>query len=152
MAGMAKEVQQLGSSIGDKIRVTLEGDMVGSRSFNNILPQPLELEGEWSVRLLDMALYQKTNNKRRTTYICCDVCEDSRVGGRMMPLLHTYHKERLANTIMYDSGESIRVRVRRRYISSIRIYYVDDEGIELPLKPPVLPRVSTCTLLFERSL
>ena len=125
--------------------------MTANKSFTTILPQPLELVGEWSVRLLDMSLYQKSNKMRRVTYLCCDVCEDSRVGGRMMPLLHTYHKERLANTIVYTSGDSVPVRVRRRYISSIRMYYVDDERIVLPTKTPLQSRMSRCTLLFEKS-
>lgn len=103
------------------------------------LPEPLDLPGIWEVGLYqaDYRLSRQSGN----IYLCCDLCEESLIHGRQLPIL-----QKLEPRGGYFNPIPLFVDVKADFIRRIHLCLLDTE-----LKPmPVESGKFECTLILRR--
>lgn len=96
--------------------------------FRVHLNKQIQLDGYWSVALTEFAteswdLVKKTPE----VYICCDICEETIVGGKDLPLLRrVFLGEKQENNITYTLPYYIPVKIGQ--LQQICIYIIDRAG------------------------
>ena len=65
-------------------------------SFRVHLPHPLNLDGAWTISLLEFSLDPGKTKQQVSLelFVCCNLCEDSIVGEREIPLLQRVYLEK----------------------------------------------------------
>ena len=76
-------------------------------------------------------------------FLCCDICEESFVGGIMMPVLRSI-KRKTNGLVINDINHMVWLRVMRPHISNIRFYIANGNGEIITVENSKLK----CTLLF----
>ena len=109
-----------------------------ANDFTIELPSELQLKGNWYCGLTEINFKSKELNKN--IYLCADICQDSFVKNRQMPVLRCISlKKRQINEI-YNSVYY--VKVTRESLRNLRIYIRDEE-----MKPTSFESATlTCTL------
>lgn len=106
------------------------------------LPIPLEVEG-YGCGVIEMS-GKVLSGFKEPLYLCCDICEESAVCGKRMPVLRFINRN-LKNGIVNKSVDHvIWLRVMRPSIGSIRLYIADEYGQVISVEGNEL----NCTLLF----
>ena len=93
--------------------------------FHVHLPRPLTLTGYWTVSLLEICMF---SNKRKDVYIYSNLCEDTIVGDKELPLLRrVYLKRSSPNEIFIYPYE---VPTRLGQVHDVHVYIKDETGQE----------------------
>ena len=97
-------------------------------AFSIQLPRPLTLKGYWSVALLETFLPSR-NKHSDEVYIYTNLCEDTIVGNRELPLLRKVHleAEESSNKVFTFPYE---VPVRLGQVHDVHVYIKDTKGLE----------------------
>lgn len=88
--------------------------------FKVHLPKPLYFQGHWTVSLLEFSLL--SGNTKPELYVCSNLCQDSIVGERELPLLRRVFLEKTGNNIYNNPYE---VPLRLGEIQDVRVYIKD---------------------------
>ena len=80
-------------------------------SFRIHLPRPLDVKGVWTVSLLEFSLdLGKTKQQGfPEVFVCSDICEDTIVGDRELPLLRRVYLDK--ENIIYQSPYEVPVKL-----------------------------------------
>lgn len=96
--------------------------------FRIHLNKQIQFDGYWTVALTEFTTESWDAAKKTSeVYICCDICEETIVGGKDLPLLrHVYLGEKQENNIIYTLPYYIPVKVGE--LQQICIYITDRTG------------------------
>lgn len=96
--------------------------------FRVQLNKQIQLDGYWTVALTEFATESWDPAKKTPeVYICCDICEETIVGGKDLPLLRrVFLGEKLENNIIYTLPYYIPVKIGQ--LQQICIYITDRTG------------------------
>ena len=88
----------------------------------------MQLDGYWTVALTEFTTESWDSNKKsREVFICCDICEETFVGGKDMPLLRrVFLGEKKENNIIYKLPYYVPVKIGP--LQQICIYITDKAG------------------------
>ena len=114
--------------------------------FRIQLNKQVQLDGYWTVSLTEFTTESWDSSKKfQEVFICCDMCEETFVGGKDMPLLRRiYLGEKQEANIIYKSRYYVPVKIGQ--FQQICIYITDRAGTLVPfLDGPV-----SVTLHFKK--
>ena len=96
--------------------------------FRIQLNKQVQLDGYWTVALTEFTTESWNSNKKsREVFICCDLCEETFVGGKDMPLLRrVYLGEKPETNTIYKLPYYVPVKVGQ--LQQICIYITDRAG------------------------
>lgn len=96
--------------------------------FRIQLNKQVQLDGYWTIGLTEFATERWNSNKKsQEVFICCDMCEETFVGGKDMPLLRrVYLGEKQETNIIYELPYYVPVKIGQ--LQQICIYITDREG------------------------
>ena len=96
--------------------------------FRIQLNKQVQLDGYWMVALTEFTTDSWNSNKKlREVFICCDMCEETFVGGKDMPLLRrVYLDEKPETNIIYNLPYYVPVKIGQ--LQQIYIYITDRAG------------------------
>lgn len=96
--------------------------------FRIQLNKQVQLDGYWTIGLTEFTTERwKSNKKSQEVFICCDMCEETFVGGKDMPLLRrVYLGEKQETNIIYELPYYVPVKIGQ--LQQICIYITDREG------------------------
>lgn len=99
-----------------------------SNCFRIQLNKQVQLDGYWTIGLTEFTTESWNSNKKsQEVFICCDMCEETFVGGKDMPLLRrVYLGEKQETNIIYELPYYIPVKIGQ--LQQICIYITDREG------------------------
>lgn len=88
----------------------------------------MQLDGYWTIGLTEFTTESWNSNKKsQEVFICCDMCEETFVGGKDMPLLRrVYLGEKQETNIIYELTYYVPVKIGQ--LQQICIYITDREG------------------------
>lgn len=109
--------------------------------FKVYLPKPLYFQGHWTVSLLEFSLL--LGNTKPELYVCSNLCQDSIVGERELPLLRRVFLEKTGNNIYNNPYE---VPLRLGEFQDVRVYIKDSTNHPVSF----LNGGVTVTLLLKR--
>lgn len=89
------------------------------------LPRPLTLTGFWTVSLLEVCMF---NNKRTDLYIYTNLCEDTIVGDKELPLLRRVYSKRSSPNEIFTYPYEVPTRLGQ--VHDVHIYIKDATGQE----------------------
>ena len=126
--------------------------------FTCKLPQPLYLEGSWTVTLQDIQLSLEEGD-RDSVYIFSDICKDAMVRDKLLPLLHHIPLEQeskqfsprlimVSNLPIIQSSFPLAIPVRKEYVDTIRLFIMDNTSLMTNSTASFENKASRCTLLF----
>ena len=93
---------------------------------------PLELS-ENEVGLLDLTgRIQSRDEKKKSLYLCCDICEESNVSDTVMPIIRQIFCSQ-GGTVSNNLNHVMWIKLTRYSISKIRLYIADVSGNLQPL-------------------
>lgn len=97
-------------------------------SFRIQLNKQVQLDGYWTIGLTEFTTESWNSNKKsQEVFICCDMCEETFVGGKDMPLLRrVYLGEKQETNIIYELPYYVPVKIGQ--LQQICIYITDREG------------------------
>ena len=106
--------------------------------FTIELPSELQLKENWYCGLAELNL--KIKSETSIIYVCCDICQDSFVKNRQLPLWRKIHVTKKQYNVSYNPIHY--VKLSRESVRHIRIYIKDQD-----LKPTSFANGTlTCTL------
>ena len=114
--------------------------------FRIQLNKQVQLDGYWTVALTEFTTESWNPNKKyREVFICCNICEETFVGGKDMPLLRrVYLGEKPESNVIYKLPYYVPVKIGE--LQQICIYITDRAGNLVPfLDGPV-----SITLHFKK--
>ncbi|OOY54058.1 hypothetical protein BOW00_12350, partial [Solemya velum gill symbiont] len=88
--------------------------------FRVYLPKPLELHGNWTVSLNEFSV--DSGKLKNELYVYCNLCDDSCVVDRKIPLLRRVSMKRPTNQIF---ALPYRIPIRLTHVSEIHVYIKD---------------------------
>ena len=94
-----------------------------SYDFKVHIPKPLYFQGHWTVSLLEFSLL--SDDTKRELYVCSNLCQDSIVGERELPLLRRVFLEKAGNNIYNNPYE---VPLRLGEFQDVRVYIRDSSN------------------------
>lgn len=99
-----------------------------SNCFRIQLNKQVQLDGYWTIGLTEFTTESWNSNKKsQEVFICCDMCEETFVGGKDMPLLRrVYLGEKQETNIIYELPYYVPVKIGQ--LQQICIYITDREG------------------------
>lgn len=106
------------------------------------LPTTLEVEG-YGCGVLELT-GKVLSGFKEPLYLCCDICEESLVGDKRMPVLRFLNRNLKNGNVNNSIDHVIWLHVMRPSISSIRLYIADENGQVVTVEKNSLH----CTLLF----
>ena len=106
------------------------------------LPIPLEVEG-YGCGVIEMS-GKVLSGFKEPLYLCCDICEESAVRTKRMPVLRFIDRNLRNGNVNKSVHNIIWLRVMRPSIGSIRLYIADEYGQVISVEGNEL----NCTLLF----
>ena len=112
-----------------------------SSKFTVILPEQLHLTGSWEVALCAIS-YPKLRPKPNKILICSDICSESIIGEKRLPLLEVITGKLPAS---FYPRQYIPVRVQE--VNQISVYIKDGSGALASFNRGT----SMCTLHFKKS-
>ena len=107
------------------------------------LPKPLYLQGHWTVSLLEFNL--STASTQPELYVCSNLCQDTVVGERELPLLRLVNYKKAEN-IIYNFHYEIPLRLGE--FQDVRVYIRDSNN----QPASYLKGTTTITLLLKKRL
>ena len=107
------------------------------------LPKPLYLQGHWTISLLEFNLSVATPQPE--LYVCSNLCQDSIVGDRELPLLRLVNLK-MAENIIYNYPYQVPLRLGE--FQDVRVYIRDASNQPASF----LKGVTTLTLLLKKRL
>lgn len=116
--------------------------------FRVHLPRPLTLLGNWTVSLVEVSVkLQKalSLSTRPELIVCSDLCDDTVVGERELPLLRRVYTKR-TTSIIYQVPYAVPLRIG--HFADIHIYIGDEDNEPASF----LTGDVTVMLLFKRDL
>ena len=92
-------------------------------SFRVHLPQPLNLKGVWTVSLLEFSLDPGQTKQRGLpeVFVCSNICEDTIVGDRELPLLRRVYLDK--ENIVYQSPYEVPIKLG--HFQDVHVYIRD---------------------------
>ena len=114
--------------------------------FRVQLPRPLSLPGYWSVSLTEFTLKLSKSipaDKGPALYVCSDLCDDTVVGERELPLLRRAYTRKSTN-ITYKNPYEVPLRVG--HFGDVHVNIRDDDNEPASF----LTGEVTVTLVFKR--
>ena len=106
------------------------------------LPYTVKLDGNWEVCAVSISASESRSSAGTPLLLCTNLCEDSIVGSRTLPILRELSSVDAAyrefNPLQYH-------RVRQSSFNSIKIELLNHQGQLLPTI------IESCTLHFRRS-
>lgn len=106
------------------------------------LPKPLYLQGHWTISLLEFILSVATPQPE--LYVCSNLCQDSIVGDRELPLLRLVNLKKAEN-IIYNYPYQVPLRLGE--FQDVRVYIRDASNQPASF----LKGVTTVTLLLKKN-
>ena len=106
-------------------------------------PKPKHLQGHWTISLLEFNLSVATPQPE--LYVCSNLCQDSIVGDRELPLLRLMNLKKAEN-IIYNYPYQVPLRLGE--FQDVRVYIRDASNQPASF----LKGVTTVTLLLKKSL
>lgn len=99
-----------------------------SNCFRIQLNKQVQLDGYWTIGLTEFTTESWNSNKKsQEVFICCDMCEETFVCGKDMPLLRrVYLGEKQETNIIYELTYYVPVKIGQ--LQQICIYITDREG------------------------
>lgn len=94
--------------------------------FHVHLPRPFTLNGQWSVSLLET--YLPSSESATDVYIYSNLCEDTIVGDKELPLLRRVYLKRSSEDQI--SKYPYEVSTRLGQVHDVHIYIKDTDGLE----------------------
>lgn len=107
------------------------------------LPKPLYLQGHWTVSLLEFNL--STTSTQPELYVCSNLCQDSIVGDRELPLLRLVNCKKSGN-IIYNYPYEVPLRLGE--LQDVRVYIRDVNNQPASF----LKGITTVTILLKKRL
>ena len=113
-------------------------------SFRVHLPKPLILNGVWTVSLLEFSLDPGQTKQRGLPeiFVCSDICEDTIVGEREMPLIRRVYLEK--ENIIYQCPYEVPIKLGQ--FQDVHVYIKDAKNAPASF----LSGEVTVTLLLRR--
>ena len=113
-------------------------------SFRVHLPKPLILNGVWTVSLLEFSLDPGQTKQRGLpeVFVCSDICEDTIVGEREMPLIRRVYLDK--ENIVYQSPYEVPIKLGQ--FQDVHVYIKDAKNAPASF----LSGEVTVTLLLRR--
>ena len=99
-----------------------------SHCFRVQLNKQIQFDGYWTVALAEFSTESWILSKKKTTelYVCCDICEETTIGGKEAPLLRRVYLGEKPDNIIYTLPYYIPVKIGQ--LQQIGIYITDREG------------------------
>ena len=113
-----------------------------ANDFTIELPFELQLKGNWYCGLTEVDFKSKEVNKR--IYLCTDICQDSFVKNRQVPVLRCISLKKKQVSEIYNSVNY--VQLSRDSLRQVRIYLRDEDLKSTSFESATL----TCTLHFVK--
>jgi hypothetical protein len=113
-----------------------------SHDFRVHLPRPLDLDGTWNVSLLEFTALP--SNGQIEVFVCSDLCDDTFVGDKELPLLRRVWLKKSGN-IIYQVPFKVPLRICR--VQDVHIYIRDRHNRPASF----LQGDVTVTLLFQKT-
>ena len=113
-------------------------------SFRVHLPKPLILNGVWTVSLLEFSLDPGQTKQRGLPeiFVCSDICEDTIVGEREMPLIRRVYLDK--QNIIYQYPYEVPIKLGQ--FQDVHVYIKDAKNAPASF----LSGEVTVTLLLRR--
>ena len=113
-------------------------------SFRVHLPQPLDLKGVWTVSLLEFTINTGQTKYYGTPeiFVYSDICEDTIVGERKLPLLRRVYLDK--QNIIYQNPYEVPIELRQ--FQDVHVYIRDAKNAPASF----LSGEVTVTLLLRR--
>ena len=113
-------------------------------SFRVHLPKPLILNGVWTVSLLEFSLDPGQTEQRGLPeiFVCSDICEDTIVGEREMPLIRRVYLDK--QNIIYQYPYEVPIKLGQ--FQDVHVYIKDAKNAPASF----LSGEVTVTLLLRR--
>ena len=113
-------------------------------SFRVHLPKPLILNGVWTVSLLEFSLDPGQTKQRGLPeiFVCSDICEDTIVGEREMPLIRRVYLDK--QNIIYQYPYEVPIKLGQ--LQDVHVYIKDAKNAPASF----LSGEVTVTLLLRR--
>ena len=113
-------------------------------SFRVLLPKPLILNGVWTVSLLEFSLDPGQTKQRGLPeiFVCSDICEDTIVGEREMPLIRRVYLDK--QNIIYQYPYEVPIKLGQ--FQDVHVYIKDAKNAPASF----LSGEVTVTLLLRR--
>lgn len=105
------------------------------------LPRPLTLNGQWSVSLLETCL--PSTESETDVYIYSNLCEDTIVGDKELPLLRRVYLKRSSENQIFKCPYEVSTRLGQ--VLDVHIYIKDADGQDASF----LQRNTSVTLLLK---
>jgi hypothetical protein len=115
-----------------------------ANDFTVYFPNPLILNGEWEVALVEMGFKEAKSKNQVDVFICCDICDNSLVGEGSLPILkcHTTTSRKNAKYMVHKYGKLCYIALKQHVVSTIRVYIIT----QTPGEESVIEEASRCTL------
>jgi hypothetical protein len=91
------------------------------------LNKQIQFDGYWTVALTEFSSesWNKSKNKSEL-FVCCDICEETLIGGKEAPLLRRVYLGEKPGNISYSLPYNIPVKISQ--LQQIGIYITDRDG------------------------
>lgn len=95
--------------------------------FRVQLNKQIQFDGYWTVALTEFSTESLISSKKKSElFVCCDICEESIVGGKEAPLLRRIYLGKNPKNITYSQPYYIPVKIGQ--LQQIAIYITDRDG------------------------
>ena len=113
--------------------------------FRVQLNKQIQFDGYWTVALTEFSSESWSKSKKKSElFVCCDICEETLIGGKEAQLLRRVYLGEKPGNITYTLPYNIPVKLGQ--LQQIGIYITDRDGNLVPfLDGPV-----TVTLHFKK--
>lgn len=99
-----------------------------SNCFRVQLNKQIQFDGYWTVALTEFSSesWIASKKKKSELFVCCDICEETLIGGKEAPLLRRVYLGEKAENITYTLPYYIPVKIGQ--LQQIGIYITDRDG------------------------
>lgn len=94
--------------------------------FRVLIPKPLQLTGNWTVSLLELAYQGSKIPTEKDLYICCNLCRDTIVGDSEIPLLRRLFISKRAENLILSVPYGIPLKINT--FQEIHVYIMTSKN------------------------